>query len=230
MSSQGTRIALHVGIVTLCLVPLLGLVSGALSDQLGANPVEKVTHVTGDWALRLLLVTLAITPLRKLMGWRRIALYRRTLGLAAFGYAFLHLLTYLSFDLGFAFDLLGEDIAERPYITLGFAAFCTLVPLAATSTRRAIRTLGRRWVSLHRLVYAGALLAALHYFWLVKADQRDPLIYAGVLAALLAARAVPAAQRSLRARREQREQDDSLAGSRRSVAQEPALPARPSAR
>lgn len=200
MGSQRSRAAIHVCIVTLCFVPLFGLAYGALSDGLGANPIEKVTHVTGDWALRLLLVTLTITPLRQLTGWRGIAPYRRTLGLCAFAYASLHFFTYLGFDLGFAFGLLGEDIAERPYITLGFAAFCALVPLAATSTRRAIRALGRRWVSLHRLVYAAALLAVLHYNWLVKADQRDPLIYAGVLAALLAARAVPAAQRALRER------------------------------
>ena len=198
MSSQRVRLGLHAAVVTLCFAPLFWLIYAALSDDLGANPVEKVTHVTGEWALRLLLLTLAVTPLRKIAGLRNIAAYRRSFGLCAFGYVCLHLATYLSFDLGFAFGLLGEDILERPYITVGFAAFCMLVPLAATSTRAAIRRMGRHWVSLHRLVYAAAICAVVHFFWLVKADEREPLIYGALLALLLAARAVPLAQRARR--------------------------------
>lgn len=198
MSSQRVRHGLHAAVVTLCFAPLCWLIYAALSDDLGANPVEKVTHVTGEWALRLLLLTLAVTPLRKIAGLRHIAAYRRSFGLCAFGYVCLHLATYLSFDLGFAFGLLGEDILERPYITLGFAAFCMLAPLAATSTRAAIRRMGRHWVSLHRLVYAAAICAVLHFFWLVKADEREPLIYGALLALLLAARAVPLAWRARR--------------------------------
>ena len=200
MSSTHVRRGIHVAALALCLAPLVWLVQAFLSDGLGANPVEKVTHVTGEWALRFLLLTLAVTPVRKLTGWREIAPYRRTFGLCAFSYASLHLLTYLGFDLGFAWNLLGEDILERPYITVGFAAFCMLVPLAATSTRAAVRRLGRRWVSLHRSIYAAAVCAVVHFLWLVKADEREPLLYGGILAILLASRAFPRLQRVLRRR------------------------------
>ena len=195
MRTRRARLGLHACVVVLCLTPLFWLIHAGLNDGLGANPIEKITHTTGEWALRLLLVTLTVTPLRTITGWRGIAVYRRSFGLCAFFYACLHLSTYLGFDLGFAFGLLGEDILERPYITVGFAAFCLLVPLAATSTRAAIRRLGRRWVSLHRLVYAAAICAVVHFFWLVKADEREPLIYGAILAGLLAARVIPALRR-----------------------------------
>jgi sulfoxide reductase heme-binding subunit YedZ len=178
----------HGALVAAASLPLLGLAVGAARDSLGANPVETITHTTGDWALRLLLATLAVTPLRRVLGWPSLAPYRRTLGLLAFGYACLHFGTYLALDLGFDFASLGEDIAKRPYITVGFATFLTLVPLAATSTRAAVRRLGRRWVTLHRLVYAAGVGAVVHFLWLVKADHREPLIYAAVLAGLLAER------------------------------------------
>ncbi len=196
MTSQRSRLGLHAGVVLLCLSPIFWLIHASLNDGLGANPIEKITHVTGEWALRFLLLTLAVTPLRKLTGWRGIAAYRRSFGLCAFGYVCLHLSTYLVFDLGFAFGLLGEDILERPYITVGFAAFCLLVPLAATSTRGAIRRMGRRWVALHRLVYVAAICAVVHFFWQVKVDEPEPLVYAGILGALLLVRAIPALQRA----------------------------------
>lgn len=202
MNSQRARKGVHAAVIALCCAPLFGLIYAGLSDGLGANPIEKITHVTGEWALRFLLLTLAITPLRTISALRGLASYRRSFGLCAFGYASLHLSTYVGFDLGFAFSLLGEDILERPYITVGFAAFCMLAPLAATSTRRAIRRLGRHWVSLHRLVYSAAICAVVHFFWLVKADNREPLIYAGVLAALLGARAIPVLRRMRSARRQ----------------------------
>ena len=198
--ARRTRQGLHVALVILCLTPVFWLLYAFLNDGLGANPVEKITHTTGESALRLLLITLAVTPLRRATGWRFIAPYRRSFGLLAFFYVCLHLATYVALDLGFAWSLLGEDILERPYITVGFAAFCMLVPLAATSTRRAMRAMGRRWVSLHRLIYAAAICAVLHFFWLVKADEREPLVYAGLLALLLAARAIPGLRRARRRR------------------------------
>lgn len=160
-------------------------------DGLGANPVEEITHVTGESGLRFLILSLAVTPLRRFLGWNWLAPERRTFGLFAFFYATVHFTTYLALDLGFEFSLLAEDIVERPYITVGFAAFVTMLPLALTSTKSAIKRLGRHWVTLHRLSYAAALLAALHFFWLVKADLLPPAIHAGVIAFLLASRVLP---------------------------------------
>ena len=205
MTSRRAQLGLHGAVVFLCFTPVYWLAYASLTDGLGANPVEKITHVTGHVALRLLLLTLLITPLRKLTRWRGIAPYRRSFGLCAFSYVCLHLATYVGFDLGFAFSALGEDILERPYITVGFTAFCLLVPLAATSTRASIKRLGRRWVSIHRLIYAAAICAVIHFFWLVKADNREPLLYGGVLALLLAARALPARQTTGRLGRERPE-------------------------
>ena len=181
----------HGGIVALALLPAARLAIGLASDRLGPDPVEDLAHTTGDWALRLLLATLAITPLRRL-GLRVLAPFRRTLGLLAFGYATLHLLVYVGLDQGLAFDSIWEDVREHPYVTVGFAAFLCLLPLAITSTRAWIRRLGRRWVELHRLAYVAAVAAILHFLWLVKADLREPLCYAALLAALFAARLVPA--------------------------------------
>jgi sulfoxide reductase heme-binding subunit YedZ len=181
----------HGGIVGLALLPALRLAYGLATDSLGPDPVEDLTHTSGDWALRLLLATLAITPLRRL-GLRALAPFRRTLGLLAFGYATLHLLVYVGLDQGLALDFIWEDVREHPYVMLGFAAFLCLVPLAVTSTRTWIRRLGRRWVELHRLAYVAAVAAVLHFLWLVKADLREPLCYAALLAALFAARLLPA--------------------------------------
>ena len=184
---------IHAAVVALALVPLAGLGLGAARGTLGANPVEAITHVTGEWALRFLLASLAVTPLRRASRrFAALAPYRRTFGLLAFAYAALHAATFFALDLGFAFARLTEEIAERPYVTLGFASLAALIPLAVTSTRAWQRRLGRRWLALHRLVYLAAILAALHFVWLVKKDLREPLVYGAVLALLLGARVVAA--------------------------------------
>jgi methionine sulfoxide reductase heme-binding subunit len=175
-------------VFALCLLPLALLVAGAVTNDLGANPTEAITHTTGDWTLRLLLVTLAMTPLKHLVGQPWPIRFRRMLGLFAFFYACLHLLTYAWIDQGLDWQGIVEDVIKRPYVTVGFAAFVLLVPLALTSTRAMMRRLGRRWQTLHRAIYAIGILGVLHYLWLVKADLREPLIYAGILAALLLAR------------------------------------------
>lgn len=194
----------------LCLLPAAWLAAGVIALQsgdttasaasaLGANPVEEVQDTLGIWGLRLLLVTLAITPLRVLGGWPRMLLFRRMLGLFAFFYIALHFSWYLFVDQAFDWAQLAADVVKRPYITAGFAAFLLLVPLAATSTRAAMRRLGRRWQRLHRLVYPAALLGCVHFWWQVKADIREPLVYAAVAAALLgwrAARAIAARMRN----------------------------------
>ncbi len=173
----------------LCLLPLGLLVWDAFTDGLGAEPIEAITHRTGFWGLTLLLVTLAVTPVRRLTGWNRIVQLRRLLGLFAFFYVALHFLTYVVLDQFFALEFIVEDVLERPYITVGFAAFLLLIPLAVTSTKGMIRRLGgRRWQRLHRLVYLSAILAVLHFLWLVKADLQRPLIFAALLAVLLALR------------------------------------------
>ncbi len=171
---------------TLCLLPFVLLLFAAFSDALGANPVEKITHRTGDWTLRLLLLTLSITPLRRLSGWHELLRIRRMLGLFTFFYACLHFLTYLVFDQFFDLQEIYKDIVKRPYITLGFSAYLLLIPLAVTSSKAMIKRLGRRWRQLHQLVYVIATLGVLHYLWLVKKDLREPLIYAVILLLLLA--------------------------------------------
>ena len=160
----------------------------ALFGDLGAEPIETVTHVTGEWALRFLLVALAVTPARRLSGWSWLAPLRRSFGLFAFLYASLHLATYVALDHFFDWPTLLEDVLERPFVTVGFAAFLLLVPLAATSNRAAKRRLGRRWAQLHRLAYAAAALGVVHYAWGVKADLRGPLVAGAVLALLLGLR------------------------------------------
>jgi sulfoxide reductase heme-binding subunit YedZ len=172
----------------LALLPLALLVAAVLRDTLGADPVAAITHETGDWALRLLLLGLALTPLRRLLGQAWPIRFRRLVGLYAFFYACLHLATYVILDLGQYWSQILEDIVKRPYITVGFAAWLMLVPLALTSTRGWMRRLGRRWGQLHRLVYAVGVLAVLHFLWLVKSDLREPLVYAGILALLLGLR------------------------------------------
>jgi sulfoxide reductase heme-binding subunit YedZ len=191
VSNQTRRLPRWSGQAALCVaasLPALALAVAALRGTLGANPVETLEHETGQWTLRLLLATLAVTPARRAFGWSRLAPYRRTLGLFAFGYCCLHLCVYAFVDLWGAWDTLVEDVLERPYITMGFTGFVLLVPLAITSTRAWMRRLGRRWIVLHRLVYAAAVAGCIHFLWLVKADALEPLIYSGVLAVLLGAR------------------------------------------
>lgn len=178
MSSLQQRIRWSKPVLFLvCLLPLCLLVLRTVGNDLGANPVETLTHDTGDWALRFLLISLAVTPLRLLTGKAWLIRYRRMLGLFAFFYALLHFTIYLWIDQGFLWSEIVADILKRPYITIGFAAFLILLPLAATSTKGMVRRLGKRWTSLHRLVYASALLAILHFIWLVKADYREPGLY-----------------------------------------------------
>lgn len=174
----------------LCLVPLAHLGWNGYSDNLGANPIETITHATGDWTLRFLLITLAVTPLRKFTGLHWLLRLRRMLGLFTFFYASLHFTTYVWLDQFFDLHSMAHDVMKRPFITVGFAAFVLLIPLAATSANFMVRKLGgRRWQSLHRSVYAIAMLGVAHYWWLVKKDITEPIIYALVLAALLGVRA-----------------------------------------
>jgi sulfoxide reductase heme-binding subunit YedZ len=170
-------------------VPALAMGVGLARDALGANPVEALTHATGGWALRFLLASLAITPLRRFSGLAVIAPLRRTFGLLAFCYASLHFSIYLGLDLGFDPGLLIEDVLERPFVTVGFGAWMLLLPLAISSTRGWQRRLGRRWLLLHRLVYVALGCVLVHFLWGAKADLREPLVYAAVGAFLLALRA-----------------------------------------
>lgn len=167
------------------LVPFGWLVWATFTSGLGVNPAETLQLETGIWALRFLLVTLAITPLRRLTGWNRLIQFRRMFGLFAFFYAALHFLCYAVLDTGFAPDLILADVAKRPFITAGMAAFLSMIPLALTSTKGWIRRLGRRWQALHRLVYLSAIAAALHFAWKVKVVVGEPVYYAAIVAALL---------------------------------------------
>lgn len=184
-----------------CLLPLALLLWRGFNAGLGANPIEAITHATGDWTLRFLLITLAITPVRRLSGWNRVIGFRRMLGLFAFFYGTLHLLTYLWLDKFFAWSDILHDIPRRPFITVGFSAFVLLVPLALTSTAASIRRLGgRRWRVLHRLIYVAALFGVIHYWWLVKADTTLPATYLSILALLFAVRLWFAAGKALQRR------------------------------
>lgn len=171
-----------------CLLPLARLFVLGSGGGLGANPIEFITHSTGTWTLAGLLVTLSVTPLRRLTGRADLIRYRRMLGLFAFFYAILHFMTYLWLDQFFDFASIAKDIVKRPFITVGFAAFVLLIPLAVTSTRVMMRRLGRHWQPLHRLVYLIALLGVIHYVWLVKKDLTQPLMFGAVLVLLLAMR------------------------------------------
>ncbi|PKO82785.1 MAG: sulfoxide reductase heme-binding subunit YedZ [Betaproteobacteria bacterium HGW-Betaproteobacteria-11] len=171
------------------LLPLAWYLWGLQADALGANPIEAVTRGLGTWGLNFLLITLTVTPLRKYSGWAWLARLRRMLGLFAFFYVCLHLTTYLWLDQFFDWTAIVKDIWKRPFITVGMTAFALLLPLALTSNNAAIRKLGgRRWQALHRSVYVIAMLAVLHYSWMVKADLAKPLLYAGLLAVLLGLR------------------------------------------
>ena len=173
------------------LVPLALLVRKALTHNLGANPIEVITLSTGRWTLILLLTTLAVTPVRKLTGWTQLIQFRRMVGLFAFFYVCLHLLTYVWLDQFFDVHAMLHDIAKRRFITAGMTAFLLLLPLAITSTAGWIRRLGgKRWQALHRLVYLAGIAGVVHFWWKVKADTRLPELAAGILAILLLARAI----------------------------------------
>jgi len=175
----------------LCLIPAALVVGDTfgLTGDLGANPVEAILDRFGNWSLRFIMIALAVTPLRRITGWNWLARFRRMLGLFAFFYVLMHFLTWLVLDQGMAMSAILEDIALRPFITIGFAAFLLLTAMAATSTNAMRRRLGKRWQQLHYSVYAVGILGVWHYWWQVKADVREPLIYAGILAVLLGYRA-----------------------------------------
>ncbi len=175
----------------LCLAPLFRLAWRVWNQDVTANPTEFIQHFTGDWAIRLIVATLAVTPLRKLLGVPGLIRFRRMVGLFAFFYACLHVLTYLWLDKLFDFPAMLKDVGKRPFITAGFAAFVCLVPLAVSSTAGWIRRLGgKRWRRLHSLVYVTAIAAVVHYYWLDKSDIRQPMLYGTLVALLLAWRVV----------------------------------------
>src|SRR5712664_1893037 len=180
MNSKQLRI-LKIFIFLSALVPLERLVWKFFHDGLGANPVEVITHSTGDWTMILILTTLSITPLRKLTRQYWLIGVRRMIGLFAFFYGCLHFTTYIWLDKSFDVHEMIKDVYKRPFITAGFTAFVLLIPLALTSTKGWIRRLGRRWQLLHRLVYFAALAGVIHYYWLVKSDVRLPLLYGALL-------------------------------------------------
>lgn len=176
---------LKAALFALCLVPFARLAWLATHRGLGANPIEYITRSTGWWTLTFLLITLSVTPLRRLSGWNGLLRLRRMLGLFAFFYVSLHFTTYIWLDQFFDWQGMLKDIAKRPFITVGFSAFVLLIPLAATSTNAMVRRLGaKRWQRLHRAVYVIATLGVLHFWWLVKKDIREPLIF-GTLLGLL---------------------------------------------
>lgn len=207
--SRGTQVLwLKLGAWLLGLAPGARILQRAWQGDLGTNPVEELLLRTGDWAIIMLLVALAVTPLRKITKWNALAKLRRLMGLFAFTYITAHFMVYLLIDQGLAFELsaiefVWEDIAERPFITVGFTAWVLLVPLAITSTRGWIRRLGRRWQILHRLVYVAGVLGVVHFYWKVKADTRLPLVAAAVLLALFLIR-VPEWKRKRERRRAQK--------------------------
>jgi sulfoxide reductase heme-binding subunit YedZ len=204
LSSRWTKVALFAA----CLVPILllarplwMLATAGYSPQLTANPIEYITHYTGTWTIRFLLITLSVTPFRKIFNQPKIARYRRMLGLFAFFYVCLHFLTWFVLDKFFSFPEMWADILKRRYITVGMLGFAMLLPLAVTSTAGWVRRLGfMKWQRLHRLIYFAALAGVIHYYWLVKSDVRLPLMYAAILAVLMLYR-FAARKRSVQARR-----------------------------
>jgi sulfoxide reductase heme-binding subunit YedZ len=174
----------------LALIPVGLIVWGGFHNELGANPVEAITHRTGDWTLRFLVLTLSVTPVRRISGLHWLIRFRRMFGLFAFFYAALHFTTYLWLDQNFLWHEIVKDVTKRPYITVGFSALLMMIPLALTSTRGMVKRLGgARWQRLHRLVYVIATFGVLHYLWLVKSDIREPVIYGCILLGLFFYRA-----------------------------------------
>ena len=170
------------GLFAICLIPAALLTWRAFNGRLGANPVEFIEHATGDWAIRFLLITLAVTPLRKIISQPQLARFRKMLGLFAFFYTFVHLMMYLIFDQMFDLEAIFHDVAKRLYIMAGMAGFLMMLPLAITSTAAMVRRMGpKNWQRLHRLVYFSTLAGIVHYYWLVKSDIREPAMYAAIL-------------------------------------------------
>jgi sulfoxide reductase heme-binding subunit YedZ len=180
----GLKVLIWLGALT----PLAWMIAGFFLDWLGANPIEKLEHVTGMTGIIILLTSLAVTPVRRITGWNPLIQLRRPLGLFAFFYIFLHFAVWMGLDLGLELSWVWDDIKKRPYITVGFTGFVLMIPLAVTSTKGWIRRLGKRWTRLHALVYVTAALGCIHYYWLVKADVRIPLLLASIYGILMAAR------------------------------------------
>jgi sulfoxide reductase heme-binding subunit YedZ len=218
MTPRARRLALHGSAIALATLPLAVLGVRALTDGLGANPIEELTHETGEWSLRCLLLALAVTPARRWLGWAWAAPLRRTLGLLAFGWVCLHFTVWIGLDQFFDWTAMREDVLERRFITVGFLGLLCLAPLALTSTRAWMRRLGRRWQLLHRLAYAAGVCGVVHYVWLVKGDRIEPLYYAGALVLLLGARLMP---------RRRSDPRRPLGTARRRRAAAPAAPAAP---
>lgn len=173
----------------IALIPFALLVLRAINNDLGANPIETLNRTTGDWTIRFLLFVLAVTPLRKLTGWNVLLRFRRMIGLFVFFYASVHFLTWIWIDQSFDWNGIVKDVIKRPFITLGFTCLLLLIPLAVTSTNGMVKRLGaRNWQRLHRLVYVIGIGGVIHYWWLVKSDIREPLMYATILALLLGLR------------------------------------------
>ena len=188
-ADRTVRFVIKPALFAVSLVPFAVLVIGAVINTLGTNPVETMTHETGEWTLRFLLITLMITPLRQLTGYNWLIKLRRMSGLFAFFYACLHFLTYIWFDQYFDWMEIATDIPKRPFITVGFTAFVLLIPLAATSTNKMMRRMKKNWSRLHKLIYVVAVLGVLHFLWAVKADTLEPMVYAVILLLLLGYRA-----------------------------------------
>ena len=187
--NQQLRWIVKPAVFAAALVPFALLVVRAIGDDLGTNPIETLNRTTGDWTLRFMLIVLAVTPLRRLTGWNALLRLRRMLGLFAFFYACVHFLTWIWIDQYFDFNGIVKDVIKRPFITLGFTCLLLLIPLAVTSTNAMVKRLGaRNWRRLHRLVYAIGIGGVIHYWWLVKSDIREPLLYASILALLLGLR------------------------------------------
>ncbi len=212
------RIALKLGVWAICLTPLLTLVYQVFTTDLGANPISYVTNTLGDWTFRLLLASLAMTPLRILFGLSWPVTLRRLLGLFAFSYACLHFAVWLVVDHFFDWPEMATDIVKRPYITAGMGALLMLIPLAITSTGGMVKRLGgAAWRRLHRLVYLAGILAALHFLWLAKVGRVEPYVYGAILTLLLGIRLWDAARRSARARRRRAAAGQAVSGGRPSA-------------
>ncbi len=184
-SSKAISFIIKPAVFLACLLPFIMLAYDAAMGSLGIDPVATLTHATGDWTLRFILITLTVTPLRKITGQSWLIRLRRMFGLFTFFYALLHFTTYIWFDQYFDWVAILKDIPKRPFITVGFSAFVLLIPLAFTSTNKMMKRLKRNWTKLHKLIYVIAVLGVLHFLWLVKADTREPLIYACILLVLL---------------------------------------------
>lgn len=193
--SKRVVVALKVLLWLGALTPTVWLGAGAYYGWLGANPIEKLEHVTGMTALISLLATLLVTPLRRITGWNPIIQLRRPVGLFAFYYVALHFSIWMGLDLGLDLSFVADEIRKRPYITVGFTGFLLLIPLALTSTKKSIRRLGKRWTTLHRLVYVVPALGVIHYYWSVKADVRIPILMGVIYATLMLVR-IPGWMRS----------------------------------